>query len=122
MSDWQKRLQKVRLAKEITVEDARRAIDLQRFCLMEVGQDPETGQIDIDRISGMPTSERAKVVGVREIIYTFSKDQKTMEVERILDEADKRGIPRHKAEDAIEKLKRDGDIYEPKRGFIELTK
>jgi len=113
---------KVRLAKEITVEDARRAIDLQRFCLMEVGQDPETGQIDIDRISGMPTSERAKVVGVREIIYTFSKDQKTMEIERILEEADKRGIPRHKAEDAIEKLKRDGDIYEPKRGFIELTK
>lgn len=113
---------KVRLSDRITVEDARRAIDLQRYCLMEVGQDPETGQIDIDRISGMPTSERAKIVGVRELIYNMSKEIKTMEVEKILEEAERRGIPRHKAEDAIEKLKRDGDIYEPKRGFVELTK
>lgn len=113
---------KVRLSDKITIDDARRAIDLQRFCLTEVGQDPETGQIDIDRIGGMPTSERAKVVGVRELIYTMSKEHKTMEIEMLLAEADKKGIPRHKAEDAIEKLKRDGDIYEPKRGFIELTK
>ncbi|MBU2638429.1 MAG: ATP-binding protein [Nanoarchaeota archaeon] len=110
---------KVRLSKEIMPEDAKRAIDLQRFCLLEVGQDPETGEIDVDRISGMPTSERGKIVGVREIIFQMSKEKKTIPVEEVLEEAEKRGIPRHKAEDAIDNLRRHGDIYEPKRGFIE---
>lgn len=110
---------KVRLSKEIAIEDAKRAIDLQRFCLTEVGQDPETGQIDIDRISGMPTSERGKIIGVRELIFQMSREKKTIPVEEVLEEAERRGIARHKAEDAIENLKRHGDIYEPKRGFIE---
>ncbi|HII14727.1 MAG TPA: minichromosome maintenance protein MCM [Nanoarchaeota archaeon] len=110
---------KVRLAKEVSIEDAHRAIDLQRYCLMEVGQDPETGQIDIDRLSGMPTKERAKIVGIRELIFEMSKEKRTIPVQEIIDEAEKRGISAFKAEEAIEKLKRGGDIYEPKKGFIE---
>lgn len=113
---------KIRLSKEVTEEDAQRAIDLQRYCLMEVGQDPETGLLDIDRLGGMPTKERAKIVGIRELIFEMSRELKTIPIETILEEAEKKGISRFKAEEAIDKLKREGDLYEPKRGFIERTK
>ena len=42
---------KVRLSKEVTRKDARKAIELLTYCLLQVGLDRETGLIDIDRIS-----------------------------------------------------------------------
>ena len=50
---------RVRLSPKVTREDAKRAIALLQHCLMQVGFDYETGQIDIDRIAtGVPASER----------------------------------------------------------------
>ncbi|HID09293.1 TPA: AAA family ATPase, partial [Candidatus Micrarchaeota archaeon] len=44
---------RVRLSNEINIEDAKRAIDLVEKSLRKIGYDPETGKIDIDRITGM---------------------------------------------------------------------
>ncbi len=112
---------KVRLSQTVSREDAKRSISLVDYCLRQVGLDKETGKIDIDRISsGITASQRNRIVMVKEIIGELEKTKgsKTIGVEDIIHEAEGRGIPREQVDDVIEKLKRAGDIFEPKKGFV----
>lgn len=112
---------KVRLSDKVTKSDARRAINLLNYCLAQVGIDPETGKIDIDTIStGVTATERSKIVGVREIIAELeAKVGKTIKIDDVYKEAAAKGIDEEKVDAAIEKLKRTGDIFEPKSGLIQ---
>ncbi|MFH1840410.1 MAG: minichromosome maintenance protein MCM [Nanoarchaeota archaeon] len=112
---------KLRLSKKVTKRDAKKAIELLRYCLIKVGMDQETGQIDIDRIStGLPASQRGRIVSIKEIIYDLEKrGMKSIPLEDISAEAAERGIDEEKVEEAIERMKREGLIFEPKRGFIQ---
>lgn len=112
---------KVRLAEKITRKDARNAINLLHYCLEQIGLDPETGKIDIDRIStGITTSERAKIVGVREIIHELEQKSgnKMIPTEEVIKIALEKGLTEEKVLESIEKLKRSGDIFEPRKGHI----
>jgi replicative DNA helicase Mcm len=111
---------KTRLSKIVTKIDAKRAISILKYCLMQVGIDPETGKIDIDRIStGLSASDRGKIVSVKQIIAELeAKLGKMIPLEDIKAEALAKGLPEDKIYDTIEKLKRTGDIYEPKKNFI----
>ncbi len=112
---------KVRLSSTITRKDARNAINLLHYCLEQIGLDPETGKIDIDRIStGITTSERAKIVGIREIIGELEQklNTKQIPIEEIIKAAQEKGLSDEKVNESIEKLKRSGDIFEPRKGFI----
>jgi len=112
---------KLRLSNKVTKEDARLAIGLTKYCLTQIGMDEETGQIDIDRFStSMPSSERNKIVIVKEIINRLELEKgKSVAVEDIALEAMEKGITEDKLHDIIEKLKRGGDIFEPKRGYVQ---
>lgn len=112
---------RIRLSDKVTKQDVERAIRLLKVSLSEVGVDPETGQIDIDRInSGMTASERGKLVIVREIIFKLdSAGIKTIPIDEIKSEAAKKNVPEHKVDEAIEKLKRSGDIFGPKEGYVQ---
>lgn len=109
-----------RLSKKVTKKDARRAIELLTYCLLQVGLDRETGKIDIDRIStGIPASQRDKIFSVKEVIAELeSRLGKTIPITDVLREAMERGVSEENVEEIIEKLKRSGDIYEPKAGFL----
>ncbi len=112
---------KVRLGDSITRKDARYAINLLHYCLEQVGLDPETGKIDIDRIStGITTSERAKIVGVREIIHELEEKlgHKVIPIEEIIKVSMEKGLTEDKVLEFIEKLKRSGDLFEPRKGHI----
>ncbi|RLE38652.1 hypothetical protein DRJ17_03265 [Candidatus Woesearchaeota archaeon] len=111
---------RLRLSQEATRQDAKRAIDLLHYCLSNIGIDPETGKFDIDRIStGITTSERSKLVVVREIINELeNKIGKTIPIEDVVEAAAAQGVEESQVEEAIEKLKRSGDIFEPRRGFL----
>ena len=87
---------------------------------MQVGFDHETGQIDIDRMSsGVSASHRNKIHTVREILDSFeSSGKKSIPMEDIVAEATEKKISESQVEEIIEKLKREGEIYEPRRGFI----
>ncbi|MCD4759644.1 minichromosome maintenance protein MCM [archaeon] len=112
---------KLRLSMKVTKEDAKLAIDLTKFCLTQIGMDQETGQIDIDRFStSMPSSERNKIVIIKEIISNLEQEKgKSIAIEDISTEAIEKGVSEDKVEDIIEKLKRSGDLFEPKRGYIQ---
>ncbi len=111
---------RLRLDEKASKEDSIRAINLLKHCLMQVGFDPETGQIDIDRISsGITASTRSCILVVKEIVYNLdSSGQKVIPIEKIVSEAVAKGLVVGKVEEAIELLKRAGDIFEPKRNFI----
>ncbi|MEM2932718.1 MAG: minichromosome maintenance protein MCM [Candidatus Pacearchaeota archaeon] len=114
---------RVRLSQKVTAEDARRAIGLLRYSLLQVGLDQETGQIDIDRITtGVPASERAKIILVRETINRLeSRLGKMIPIKELAKELEDK-ISTDEVYDIIEKLKVTGDIFEPKKGFIEKTR
>ena len=111
---------RVRLEDKVTKKDARKAIELLEYCLMQVGFDKETGRIDIDRITtGISASQRSNIIVVKEIISELEeKLGKTIPIEDVVAEAKAKGIEEDKTEEIIEKLRRSGDLFEPKRGFI----
>src|SRR3990167_7792585 len=111
---------KIRLSDQVLREDAKKAIELVDYCLRQVGLDKETGKIDIDRIStGITASQRNKIVVVKEIINELEKTKgKTVAIEDIIKEGELKGKSPKSTEEVLEKLKRSGDIFEPKRGFI----
>lgn len=114
---------RIRLSTKVTRKDARRAIDLLEYCLMQVGFDRKTGRIDIDRIStGIPASTRGKFILIREIINSLEKKVgKKISTQDIIKEASEKGMTPEEIEEAIEKLTRSGDIFEPSPGFIAHT-
>jgi replicative DNA helicase Mcm len=111
---------KVRLSKEVKRKDAKRAIEILTYCLTQVGIDPETGKIDIDRIStGISASQRGRIVTIREIIKELEgKYGKSIPIEAIIEEAGKKGYKEDQVEEAIEKLKREAEIFSPKQNFV----
>jgi len=111
---------KARLDDRVTRKDAKKAIELLDYCLMQVGFDKETGKIDIDRIAtGVGATQRSHIMVLKEIISELeSKLGKAIPIDEVVNEAKNRGLDEDKVEEAMERLKRSGDIFEPRRGFV----
>ncbi|MEK6907526.1 MAG: minichromosome maintenance protein MCM [Nanoarchaeota archaeon] len=111
---------RTKLSDKVTKDDAKRAIELLKHCLMQVGFDYETGQIDIDRITtGVPASQRSRIVSVREIIKKLeNKVGKIIPIADIINEAAEQNINEAQVEEVIEQLKREAEIFEPRRNMI----
>ncbi|MEW6063305.1 MAG: minichromosome maintenance protein MCM [Nanoarchaeota archaeon] len=112
---------KVRLSDAVTRNDAKRAINLLRYCLMEVGLDYETGKIDIDRITtGITASKRSKILIVRNVINQMTeRGIKAILLDDLIPSVLDKGVKRDELDDVIELLKKEGYIFEPKRGYIQ---
>ncbi len=110
---------RVRLSDKVQKEDAQRAIKLLTDCLMQVGIDPETGKFDIDRLeSGTTSSQRNKIRIILTLISDMQKEteDKSVLIEDIKASAEEQGI--EDAEEIIQKLKREGELFEPRQGHI----
>ncbi len=115
---------RIRLSDKVMYEDADRAIKLQQKCLKQVGLDPETGKIDIDKVEGrMPKSDREKIRLVPIIIKELQDEYGgNAPKEIILNElSDRYNMDEEKVEKFISKLKRQGIIYEPKHGYYKVA-
>lgn len=112
---------RARLSDKVTEKDAKKAIEIVHYCLTEIGIDPETGKIDIDRITtGISTSQRSKIHTIKSIIIELeNKVGKTIPIDDIIREALSQGMKEGETEDLIDKLKRSGDIFEPRTGFVQ---
>ncbi|MDP3729037.1 MAG: minichromosome maintenance protein MCM [bacterium] len=114
---------RIKLKKEVEEEDALRAIALMKWCMTEVGMDPETGKIDIDRMTtGISASVRGRIIDVKEVLYALSEEKQGGPISVEDDLKPKvfaKGITEKKLEEAIDMLKRAGDFYEPKKGWLQ---
>jgi replicative DNA helicase Mcm len=110
---------KVQLREEVTREDALRAIKLMSASLRQLGFEPETGAIDIDRLEGARATamQRSKIRTVVSIIEELEKIQgKEIPYDDVVKKAKASGI--EDIEDILRKMQQEGIIYSPKPGFI----
>jgi replicative DNA helicase Mcm len=111
---------KMQLSPMVRKEDAQRAIKLMRFSLRQLGFDPETGQIDVDRAEGATSSsERGKIRIVMDIINDISGVKKEIHLEEIRSAARKEGLSDSDIDEIMEKLKREGMLFEPSPGYVQ---
>jgi len=111
---------KIRLSQKVTREDAKRAINLMKFYLMQVGYDYETKTFDIDRIAtGVSTSQRGKIMLVKDTIARLeSRLGKLIPIEEIKKELEGK-IDEKEIDDSLDKLTISGDIFHPRKGCVQ---
>ncbi len=113
---------RIKLKDKVEVEDARRAIGLLKYCMNEIGVDPETGRVDLDRMTtGISASTRGVILEVRNIIFALCEEKEgAISIDEDLKpKVFDKGVTEQKLEEAIDKLKRGGDIFEPKKGWLQ---
>ena len=109
---------KIQLSKVVRKEHAERAIRIMRVSLRQLGFDPETGQIDIDKSEGATTfTERSRIKSVLDIINRLSEKKREISLDELVSEAKKDGID--DVDDIIERLKREGMLFEPTPGYVQ---
>ena len=91
-------------------------------CLEQVGVDPKTGKMDIDVLStGIAASTRGKIFNLREMLMNLSESKgKTIAVSDLVEEAKKKDIGETEVYDLLERLKKEGEVFEPKKGFVSV--
>ena len=115
---------KIRLSQDVTVDDAKRAIYIIDQYLRRVGMDRETGRFDIDIIAtGISHSQHDRMRTIIDIVQRVGNESKDGNAARgdILQEAEIEGLESSKVEEALDRLKRNGQIYEPVHGKYKIT-
>ena len=117
-----KAVARIRQSAFVSIEDAEKAIQLMDYCLNQIAKDCETGRIDIDRLRSRITATQYTTLSiVKEIIDVLEKESKdgSILIETIESIANEKNITGESVEEALEKLRRAGNIFEPKRGFVQ---
>ncbi|MDO8517117.1 MAG: minichromosome maintenance protein MCM [Nanoarchaeota archaeon] len=111
---------KSRLSTKVQKIDAKRAIALMTFYLMQVGYDHETKTFDIDRLqTGVSSSHRGKIMIVKEALEKLeSKLGKLIPQEEIEKELEGK-IKADELEEILGQLVKVGDLFRPRRGYIQ---
>jgi replicative DNA helicase Mcm len=111
---------RTRLSLKVTRQDSQRAINLLHHCLELIGYDSETGKFDIDRITtGISASQRGHISIIKDIISQLeSQVGKLIPIEEIVREGEIKGVSEEKINEIIDKLKRSGDLFNPKHGYV----
>lgn len=114
---------RVRLSDTVEKEDADRATSLFRYCMEEIGMDPETGEFDADVIeTGVSKSQRDRDEDIRHLITGIEEEyDEGAPVDVILERAEEVGIDQSKAQHEVMKLKQQGEVYEPRTDHLRLT-
>ena len=106
---------RMRLSDTVEREDAERVIEIVRSCLQDIGVDPETGEFDADVVeTGQSKTQRDRIKNIKTVISEIEAEyDEGAPIETVLDRAEEMGMERSQAEHEIEKLRRQGDVYEP---------
>ncbi|MCD7781699.1 MAG: minichromosome maintenance protein MCM [Methanosphaera sp.] len=115
---------RIRLSNEVTKEDAQRAIQLQENCMKQIGYDPDTGKVDIDKVEGRTSkSERDKINIATEVIKELSEEYEGKAPKAIVfaELSDRYNIGEAEAEKLISMLKSKGIVYQPTDDHYGMT-
>lgn len=111
---------RARLSDTVTKGDVEVAINLLEQSLKNVGIDAATGKADIDGIlTGKFRSQWDRLAGLIDILREQCRRHGGLvPVEEVYEKAAEAGIDRKDAERLVGELRRKGDIYEPKHGYL----
>jgi len=113
---------KLRLSEKVSIEDAKKAIEIMKYYLMQVGYDYESKTFDIDRVTtGITSSQRGKIFLVRDTITELEgRLGKMIPLEELEQELEGK-ITKEEMDEALSKLNSQGEIFRPRRGFVSKT-
>jgi len=111
---------KIQLSPEVKKDHALRAIKLMRASLKQLGFDPDTGEIDVDRAEGVTTAkERSGIRIILDIINTLSEKKKEVLIDEIKEAAKKEKIEPDTTEEILDKLKNEGMLFNPSPNYVQ---
>lgn len=117
---------KMRLSREVTEEDTKRAIDLIEFSMSKTATEPGApgGLWDIDIITtGRSRSQWNVVKAVKDALSEMSEENPDgVEFKKLVERVTRGGVDQAKVETTIAKLKESGEIYEPRQGRYKLAR
>ncbi len=111
------------LRDQVTVEDAKSAVKIMTYALLDVGVDVKTGKIDIDTImTGRPATVRDTLGRVIDIVRELERETGDVD-EKILIAAivDKDKVTDGEARRFVGQLIKEGMLYSPKEGRLKRT-
>src|SRR3989338_6600582 len=107
---------KIRLSHTVTREDAKKAIELLKASLTQVGYDEESKSFDIDKMTtGITSSKRNKIITVREILSMLETKLGKLIPQEELEKAIDGKLTPLELEEALSQLSKAGDIFKPKK-------
>ncbi|WP_135821602.1 minichromosome maintenance protein MCM [Halostella litorea] len=114
---------RVRLSDTVEESDAERVIEIVRSCLQDIGVDPETGQFDADVVeTGTSKTQRDRIRNIKQLIGDIEEEyDEGAPIDVVLERTDEIGMDHSKAEHEIEKLKQQGEVYEPQTDHLRTT-
>ena len=111
---------KIRLSDEVKREDAKKAIELLKTSMQQVGYDEETKSFDIDKMtSGISSSKRGKIILLRGILSQLETRLGKLLPEEEVVKAVEGKLSDIELEEALSQLAKSGDIFRPRKGFIQ---
>ena len=114
-----------RLAEEATPSDGEIGFNKLVYSLSQVGIDPNSGDaIETINIPGKKTKTYAKkdlYALIIRLIREMTKEGKLLDIDELISLLLAEGYDEETVEDAISKLKKSGDIFEPKPGWLKLA-
>lgn len=111
---------KLHLSQKVTAKDAKIAIELLKTSLSQVGYDEESQAFDIDKITtGISSSKRGKILLVKETLSKLESQLGKLIPIEDLQKALEEKVSQTELEEAIDQLSKTGDIFKPKKGFIQ---
>jgi replicative DNA helicase Mcm len=116
---------RMHLAERVEKEDSEEVIRLFRECLVKVAIDMETGKMDIDTLmTGTRKSQRDKILILRDIIEDLDKGNQDngAQQEDVFRIGQDKGLSESFIREWLAKFKHDGDIYEPRPGFLKMLR
>ncbi len=113
---------RMRLSEVVEEKDAQRAIDLLTYSLKKIGVISESGEYDIDKLeTGMDSESRSKRQTIMKVVDDLSGSKgDPIPFEELIETLEEEGIEKEQAEEVVNKLIREGELYEPKQGFIDV--
>jgi replicative DNA helicase Mcm len=113
---------RMRLSRKVEKEDAEEVIRLFRDCLVSVAMDTETGKVDIDTLmTGTRKSQRDKILLLMDIVEDLDKGEGAQQ-EDIFRLGQEKGLSEGFIKEYLSKFKHDGELYEPKPGYLKLLR
>lgn len=74
---------------------------------------------DLNESENIPKASEKSLLIVKEILEEMNLDlYHSIPIQDLIDKAKERGLNEDKIEESIERLKRRGDVYEPRKGFV----
>jgi len=114
---------RVRLSDTVEEQDAERVIELVRSSLENIGVAPETGEGEASVVErGTSEEQRERIKTIRDIIVDLEEEyDEGAPVDVVIERAEEHGMDASTAEHEIDKLKQQGEVYEPRTDHLRGT-